>query len=84
MGNTRAEIELGRKITEARAADTVRQKEAWARKQQADRDEDEVRMEEIRALGRNYEIAKPVVPVAPLPPPTEEEIEAAVRRKRGK
>jgi hypothetical protein len=69
MGNTKAEIALGRRITEARAAETRFQQEAFARKQQEERDAEEARRQEILALGRGYEIR----PQAPQPEPAPEE-----------
>ena len=83
MGNTRAEQELGRKITEARRADTERQRAAWAAKQQAEREAEEQRVNEIYNLGKQYEIPEPRV-AAPLPPPSEEEIAEAVKRKKSR
>jgi len=91
MGNTRAEWELGREITRRRAAETERLREAFAQKQQADRDEEEARRQEIFNLGRGYQEPAPPAPTnpppeapKPLPPPTEAEIQAAVSRRSAK
>lgn len=86
MGNTRAEIALGRKIAEARRPETLRAQEAYARRQQEERDAEDQRKREIEVLSGIYaEAAKPSEePPAqpePLPPPSDEEIEEAVKRR---
>jgi len=83
-GNTRAEQELGRRITEARAKETEAARAAYAKRQQEERDEEDKRRAEIEALGRGYSEAfvapraqeqelppLPPVPAEDLPPPTE-------------
>lgn len=77
-----AEMAEGRRITEARKADTQRSLEALQKRQQEERDADEARRQEIMAIGRGYEQAlTPPQEPKPLAPPTEEEVKAAISRR---
>jgi hypothetical protein len=80
-----AEIELGRKIAEARSAETTRLQEAWRQKKAEEYAEEQRRSDEVYKLANTYVVtAQPIAaepllvttepPSVPLPPPIETDI----------